>query len=219
MIDSKLDHIIVGAASLDEGTAYVKSILGVEVPDGGEHLMMGTHNKVMTLGNGVYLEIIAIDPKMLGPTHPRWFGLDDPAVAASLKNGPRLLTWAINTADIEALCSHSEITVGAVREASRDDLRWKVALTDDGRLSAAGFFPLCIQWLVNFHPSERMQDLECRLESINVYHPYPEWLRSVLDSIGSAQLVNILPVDINEMPRIDANISTPSGLAVLSSAC
>lgn len=218
MNDSKLDHIIVAAANLAEGADYVESILGVEVPDGGEHLMMGTHNKVMTLGNDVYLEIIAIDPRMLGPTHPRWFGLDDPAVAASLKHSPRLLTWAINTTDVEALCAQSEITVGVVQEASRDDLRWKVALTDDGRLSAAGFFPLCIQWLVDFHPSKRMQDLGCRLESIDIYHPYPEWLRSALESIGSQQLVNVLSADDGEMPRIDANISTPNGLAVLSSA-
>jgi hypothetical protein len=63
-----------------------------------------------------------------------------------------------------------------------------------------------------------MQDLGCRLESIDIYHPYPEWLRSALESIGSQQLVNVLSADDGEMPRIDANISTPNGLAVLSSA-
>jgi len=181
MLKTHLDHIVIAAANLAEGAAYAKSILGVEVPDGGEHLMMGTHNKVMRLGNDVYLEIIAIHPKMLGPTHPRWFGLDDPAVA------------------------------------SRDDLRWKVALTDDGRLSAAGFFPLCIQWQIDFHPSEKMADLGCRLEGIELYHPYPKWLQSVLASAGAAHLVNIHPSDSANPVRIDAIISTPGGVATLSS--
>ena len=138
-------------------------------------------------------------------------------MVASLENSPRLITWAINTDNLAALCRQSEISVGSVHQASRDDLRWKVALTDDGRLSAAGFFPLCIQWQIDFHPSEKMADLGCRLEGIELYHPYPKWLQSVLASAGAAHLVNIHPSDSANPVRIDAIISTPGGVATLSS--
>ena len=100
---TRLDHLVVAAASLEEGRAYVADRLGVDVPVGGEHRMMGTHNRVMTLGDGVYLEIIAINPELDAPDVPRWFGLDDPAVRVSIAASPRLLTWAVNTDDLEQL--------------------------------------------------------------------------------------------------------------------
>ena len=67
MLNTRLDHIVVGASSLESGAEYVEQALGVQVPDGGEHVMMGTHNKVTTLGDGVYLEIIAVNPRMAPP--------------------------------------------------------------------------------------------------------------------------------------------------------
>ena len=214
---TRLDHIVVGASSLERGAEYVEKTLGVQVPDGGEHAMMGTHNKVMTLGNGVYLEIIAANSKMAPPERPRWFGLDDPSVIASLERSPRLLTWAINTTDLHKLTAESDIVVGEIQQAERGDLRWKVALTDDGRLSAAGFFPLCIQWLVDFHPSERMADLQCRLLNINIRHRRASWLRKCLESIGADQLVTVEGCEDFEVSHLAATIQTPSGECVISS--
>jgi hypothetical protein len=37
---------------------------------------MGTHNRLLKLGEGFYLELIAIDPQAPPPGRPRWFGLD-----------------------------------------------------------------------------------------------------------------------------------------------
>ena len=217
MLNTRLDHIVVGALSLESGAEYVEQALGVPVPDGGEHVMMGTHNKVMTLGDGVYLEIIAINPLMTPPERPRWFGLDDPSVISSLEQSPRLLTWAINTSDLTRLTEQSIITVGDIQQAERGDLRWKVALTDDGRLSAAGFFPLCIQWLVGFHPSERMTDLRCRLLNINIRHRRAAWLRKCLENIGADQLVTVEPCEDSEVSCLSATVQTPAGERILSS--
>ncbi len=216
MLRSRLDHLVVAAHSLDAGAEFVRSVLGVSVPDGGRHEMMGTHNKVMALGDSVYLEIIAVNPDMTPPARPRWFGLDDPSVIRSLTDAPRLLTWAVNTDDLEALVTASHIGVGEVTAAARDDLRWQVALTDDGRLGAGGFFPLCIQWQMDFHPASRMPDLGCRLGELTLYHPYPDWLAQVLQSIGARDVVSIKGVDDPADARIVAAIETPGGSAVLS---
>ena len=217
MLNTRLDHIVVGASSLESGADYVEQTLGVQVPDGGEHVMMGTHNKVMALGDGVYLEVIAVNPRMTPPDRPRWFGLDDPSVISSFAQSPRLLTWAVNTSDLIALTRQSNIIVGDIQQAERGDLRWKVALTDDGRLGAAGFFPLCIQWLVDFHPSERMADLQCRLLDINIRHRRAPWLRNCLQSIGADPLVTVEACEDSEVSCLTATIQTPSGVRVLSS--
>lgn len=218
MTQSRTDHIVIGASTLKLGADYVEHILGVQVPNGGDHIMMGTHNKVMTLGDGVYLEIIAVNPELAPPERPRWFGLDDPNVISSLEKSPRLITWAINTYDLAALTRESTIAVGDIQQAERGELRWRVALPDDGRLSAAGFFPLCIEWLVDFHPSERMPDLNCRLQKLEIHHRRARWLQQCLASIGADRLVSINECDDSETALLTATIQTPTGSHILSSA-
>ncbi len=213
---TRLDHLIVAARSLDEGADFVESGLGVRVPPGGRHEMMGTHNRVMALGDGVYLEIIAVNPAMTPPARPRWFGLDDPSVIRGLTDSPRLLTWAVNTNGLEALLASSQVVIGGILEARRDDLRWKVALPDDGRLVAGGFFPLCIQWQMEFHPASRMPDLGCRLKSLTLYYPYPEWLQGMLAAIGADTEVVVEGVCDPAAARLVARIATPGGEVELS---
>ena len=215
---TNLDHLVVAARDLEAGREYICEMLGVDVPIGGEHKMMGTHNRVMTLGGGVYLEIIAISPDLQAPEIPRWFGLDDPAVRESIAQKPKLLTWAVNTDDLNQLVSGSAIPLGQIAEAQRDNLKWKVALTEDGRLPAAGFLPLSIQWLVDFHPSTRMADLDCRLEKLLLHHPRAAWLRSALASIGITDQVEVVKSTDHDLPRLQAVIKGPGGVVSLCSS-
>ncbi len=216
MWNARLDHIVVAACSLEEGAEWVESQLGIRVPPGGSHEAMATHNRVMALGPEVYLEIIAMHPGMAPPASPRWFGLDDPSVLHRLRESPQLLTWAVQTDDLTSLVRSSRITIGKIHQARRDQLRWKVALTDDGRLNAGGMFPLCIQWQMDVHPASRMPDLGCRLQSLTLFHPYPEWLRGLLNAIGVAEAAQIIEVNDPAASRLMACITTPQGLIELS---
>ncbi|MCW9034458.1 MAG: VOC family protein [Rhodospirillales bacterium] len=72
-----IDHLVIAAKTLEQGIDYLLEKLSVENPAGGEHLTMGTHNLIMSLGNGHYLEVIAIAPHLENPKWPRWFCLDD----------------------------------------------------------------------------------------------------------------------------------------------
>jgi hypothetical protein len=56
------DHLAIGAETLDEGVEAVEAALGVPLAPGGGHPAMGTHNRLLSLGPGEYLEVIAIDP-------------------------------------------------------------------------------------------------------------------------------------------------------------
>ena len=76
---------------------------GVTLTGGGKHAAMGTHNRVLKLGPGQYLEVIAIDPEGRQPDFPRWFNLDDPGFQARLKIRPRLITWVVRTDNVDAL--------------------------------------------------------------------------------------------------------------------
>jgi len=70
------DHLAVSALTLDEGVAHVESALGVALQGGGQHVKMGTHNRLLALGD-LYLEVIAPDPGLPRPDRPRWFDLDN----------------------------------------------------------------------------------------------------------------------------------------------
>ena len=88
---SRIDHIAVTAPSLALGAAWLEQVLGVAPQPGGEHPLMGTHNVLLRLGDDVYLEVIAADPRAAAPARPRWFGLDALEPASPTCRGTLLL--------------------------------------------------------------------------------------------------------------------------------
>ena len=56
----ELDHIVIAAATLDEGTQFTEDLLGVLLASGGQHHFMGTHNRLLSLGPKTYLEVIEV---------------------------------------------------------------------------------------------------------------------------------------------------------------
>ena len=212
---NQLDHIVIAADSLQQGVDYVRSRLGVDIPKGGVHQTMGTHNHLMQLANDSYLEVIAIDPEAAVPSRPRWFGLDQAMMRAALKRQPRLITWVMNTPDIRQLAEVANFDIGTPTALSRDDLKWEIALTDDGRLLADGMLPYCIQWHSEPHPSHGMADLGCILHALTIYHNRPRWIAERLEAIDASHLVQIETLPDSESPYLAATIETPGGLVVL----
>ena len=214
---NQLDHLVIAAETLEQGVDYIHSTLGVEIPKGGLHKTMGTHNHLMQLGNDAYLEVIAINPGGLSPEQPRWFSLDDDLMRESLRQQPRLITWVMNTTDIQQLHQKSAFSIGTPTQLSRDSLRWQIALTKDGRLLGNGLLPYIIQWHSTPHPSQAMADLGCRLRSLEIYHNRTEWLGSMLESIDADTLIGIHALADNESAYLSASIETPSGIKVMTS--
>lgn len=150
-----LDHLVVAARTLEEGAAWVESALGVRMQPGGKHPLMGTHNRLLSIGRGRYLEVIAVDPAAPPPGRARWFGLDEPAVRARLERGPVLLHWAERTDDLEAALRDYPERV-EVLDATRGDLAWRITVPADGRLPCGGACPTLIQWKGAAHPAGRL---------------------------------------------------------------
>lgn len=208
---TKIDHIVIGAESLRQGVDYVRNLLGVDIPYGGEHQKMGTHNHLMKLGGNVFFEIIAVHNEIEPPSYPRWFGLDDPFVRKQIEIQPTLLTWVVNTGDINQLIKQAKYSLGEPTLINRGNLKWYFGLPDDGRLLGGGMLPYAIEWLTEKHPSADMADLGCCLDSLEIRHPYTAWLESALESIGVLNLVKIVPLPKNEAPYLIAHIRTPNG--------
>ncbi len=57
-----LDHILWATPDLDQGCAEFSAASGVIPAGGGSHAGFGTRNRLTSLGEGLYFEVISVDP-------------------------------------------------------------------------------------------------------------------------------------------------------------
>jgi hypothetical protein len=211
---SELDHITVAAHTLEQGLAHLRTVLGIELPAGGEHPRMGTHNRVLRLGDAVFLELIAVNPAAPAPDRPRWFQLDDAQLQAELRIAPRLLTWVVRTHDIARTSRASERPLGEIEPMRRGELRWLITIPGDGTLPDGGMLPALIQWPEGPHPASRMPELGCTLDRFEAAHPAPAAYQRHLASIGAEQHVQV-SASSGPAASLVAHIRTPHGVRIL----
>lgn len=164
-MSTEIDHLIVAADTLDAGSAWCEATLGVTPLPGGQHALMGTHNRLLNLSSpafpACYLEIIAIDPAAPPPGRPRWFGLDQ------RPSGPPALVHAVARSRLLDMhrwgLINKGIDPGVPVAASRGDLRWQILVRPDGQLPGAA--PTLIQW-EGPHPADRLPDSGLRLQGV-----------------------------------------------------
>lgn len=203
----ELDHMAVFAPTLAVGVAHVRECLGVEVPAGGTHIQMGTHNHLMRLGKDEFLEIIAIDPDAAKPRQPRWFGLDTYS-----EHHARLGTWVLRSADLEATLHEMPPSVGQATRITRGDLSWKISVPDDGSMPFDGAFPSVLEWPSEPFPGSRMPDRGCSLQKLVVSHPNANIIKERLRHWLRDERVEF---HRNDKPSLEAYIQTPFGLRTL----
>ena len=170
----ELDHLVVTAPSLEAGLDHVEAALGVVVPAGGAHPLMGTHNALMGLGGGAYLEVIAPDPSARAE-RPRWYGLDHVA-------RPSLSHWVLRTNRLEAAMARAGPEVGKALAVTRGDLAWDLSVPDDGALPLGGALPSLIRWPDGKGPAGRLPDLGYRLEKFEVITPYEARINALMSA-------------------------------------
>lgn len=200
-----LDHLAVACTDLAAGAAAAEAALGVPTQPGGEHARFGTHNRLLSLGPQEYLEIIAINPAAEPPGRPRWFDLDNFAGA------PRLSTWIAACEDLPEALELAPKGSGARIPLTRGDLRWQMAVPDDGRLPFDGIFPALIKWDGPHHPAQRLTDHGVRLKVLRLSHPEPTALRKALKPLLGDPRIKI----VKGAPGLSAEFSTPAGKRLL----
>ena len=202
----QIDHLAICAETLAEGVSYVEDRLGVSMDQGGQHAFMGTHNRLLSLGPGVYLEVIAINPDAAPPDRPRWFDMDH------FKGPPRLTNWICRTDDLPRALALAPPGIGRAIAAARGDLRWQMVVPDDGKLPFDGACPALIAWDGNAHPAKALHDRNCRLQALEIQHPAAKELLSYL-----RPMLDLTGISIQQGPdkRLSTTIETPGGIRVL----
>jgi hypothetical protein len=217
-----LDHLVVGAATLEQGVAWCESTFGVTPGPGGRHAFMGTHNRLLRLVGDppltlpdAYFEIMAVDPQAPPPARPRWFGLDRPEVQAALAQAPRLLHWVVRTDDPEALRSRWAwlgLDPGPVESAERatphGPLRWRITIPPDGIPPGDGCVPALIAW-AGPHPAARLDPDAC-LRLVDLRWSCPARLPGRL-RVGAA-----LDLPAEGAGVLSADLAGPRGRATLT---
>ena len=200
----QLDHLAVAARDLDEGRAAVEAALGVTLQRGGRHARFGTHNLLLGLEDGLYLEVIAIDPDAPGPDGARWFDLD------RFESDPRLQCWICRSDDLDRdLARFAE--AGEVVPLARGDLSWRMAVPRGGVLPFDNLFPALLQWDGAAHPAARLAPSGCSLARLVVKHPEATALADALRPVLHDDRVAFETGPAG----LRAEIATPDGVRVL----
>ena len=223
-----VDHLVVLAADLASGVAWCERTLGITPTAGGEHPLMGTHNRIFNVASPThpraYLEIIAINPgapKAIPTSARRWFDMDDANLQAQVaQHGPQLIHWVASVPDVAAACtalSALDMDRGAVITASRPTphglLQWQITVRDDGLRLMDGCLPTLIQWGAA-HPCDSLPASGVQLEQLALQHPQAATLQAACNAVDVAASVLVTP---GAAPRLSAQLSTPRGPVTLTS--
>lgn len=224
-MSARIDHLVIVADSLEQGAAWCEATLGVAPGPGGEHPLMGTHNRLLRIATvnypQAYLEIIAIKPGAI-PARPlpsaRWFDMDSAALRKSVAEEPRLVHYVAQVPDVRAAVKalgDQGIDRGEVIQASRMTprglLQWQITVRDDGQRLFDGCLPTLIEW-GDTHPAAGLPDSGLSLHSLALTHPRAPQLQAAL------QPLDLLGVTVQDgPPNLCATLLTPRGRVKLES--
>lgn len=205
---TRIDHLVFAAPTLEEGCDHIEKLLGSRPLPGGRHSGLGTHNALLGLGPGVYLEVIAPDPTQSNLTREPWMG-------SGRVTTPRLIRWSAKAGDLPALLKQAGaagIDLGSVGGGSRQrpdgsTLSWQ--LTDPDVDPGDGVIPFFIDWGESPHPAATLPAVAtCR--GLRAEHPRAAALRKQLAVLGLE-----LPVAGGDQPRLIAELALPGGRTLL----
>lgn len=210
----ELDHVVLAAADLDTGEAWLRERLGVALSPGGQHLGWGTHNRLLQLGAGTYLELIAPDPSQPAPDAPRPFGLDDAAIRQRLAAGPLPVHWLVRSDALDADLAALRYDPGTARAMTRGALRWRITLRDDRAMPGDGLLPTVIAWDVppDAHPAARLPPAGVRLAGVRVAGPPP--VLAMRPAVNAAVSIDWTAADT---PALAFELHGPLGPVTLTS--
>nr|WP_321791992.1 VOC family protein [Caballeronia sp. J97] len=198
----RLDHLVIAACTLEEGALFVARKFGVETAPGGAHPLMRTHNRLLNLWGGAYLEVIAADP-LAAPVdtpRPRLFALDDPAMQRRLEtHGPQLVHWVVRVDRPKSLARWREQypdRIAPVAAMSRGGNTWELTVPDDGAFPAwqdagDGVLPSLIQWDTPRHPSGALPETGIALRTLTGFHPHAQAVSEQLAWLGATHLLRV----------------------------
>ena len=202
-----VDHFMWAAVDLDKATAEFENLTGVRPEFGGRHPGFGTHNALVSLANGSYMEVLALDPEQ---------SADNPIVReiAELQS-PEILAFHLQRSDLESIVEtlqELEIPFTGPLDLGRKrpdgtELRWRLLFPESPTFRHA--LPIFIDWMDAPHPSASAPS-GCTLTHFEVGHTRPEELKNIYRRLGVT-----VEVVKSENAHAKAILDTPKGEVIL----
>jgi hypothetical protein len=197
---AQIDHVILGIDDLDRGVQAFEAATGVKPVYGGKH-PGGTHNALVSLGEGIYLEILAVQE-----------GVTVEGNYAGLKALKTLtpIGWAVSSKDSTQLRNSlsaagiavSEPEAGSRITPSGSSLSWhSLALKESSAEK-----PFFIVWSEHTaHPSTTSPS-GCKLQQWSIASPHAKDLAQLRQALD-------LRVDVAEAkaPSMRLSLACPKG--------
>ncbi len=206
-----LDHLLIGAPTLEGGIRWLEERTGVRATIGGSHPGLGTWNALASMGPRQYIEILAPDPAQPGVETFYVPGLRD-------FDAPRVTTWAAAGVDLLSRFPASlpdDFSCEPARPGARvrpdgKRLAWTLAFPrhrEHGNFDGA--LPFFIEWeSLGNHPG-RSTPPGMTLRSLSIQHPNSESLTRALAALGIECAVTRAAASI----RVE--LETPRGIVVV----
>lgn len=174
------DHLLHAGPQLDPLVDHARRMTGVAPAPGGRHVGKGTHNALVGLNGGAYLELLAVDA-----TQPEGGAF---AEAISGIANASLHAWCVRCDDADALAIRLDAMGHApIRETMSRvtpdgvTLAWEL-LFPQGH-AFAGAAPFFIAWGVTPHPTSSLP-AAAFLDRLTVWQRDPQPLRTWLTAVG-----------------------------------
>lgn len=203
-----IDHLIVIAPSLDEGSDYIGDLLGIRPSFGGTHPGTGTSNALLSLGPRTYLEVIAPPAERLGTHLPLPFGLET-------GGPPRLSTWSAGVSGLASFAEQASaggIELGQCTRGERDTpngTRISWMFSDIYQPRHDGLFPFFMEWF-GPHPADTLS-AGCMLRQLDIANASDTVLANKVSTLGLQ-----VQVQSDTQAGLIAHIETAAGLVQLS---
>jgi len=171
----KIDHIVYAVLDLERAIDQFEMETGCRPIFGGYHTTQGTKNALVNLGDGCYLEFLAIDKDNKKITVNRWMGID-------LVSKPTITRWALKSNDLEkeakilkvANPNLAKITAGQRTMENGKTLNWK--LTMPLPKPKVELIPFLLDWSDSeVHPTDNLVQ-ECELIEMKFITQNPDYL-------------------------------------------
>ena len=189
----KLDHIVLGASTLEEGTEFVESILQEKLSDIGYHQGMGTHNRVIKISDKIYLEVVAINPEIRNIKKRMWFNLDDLNLQKKLQKSPQIIGYVV-----EKNNKTPQEYYDPFFNASRANYNWQFAMPTkknnilDIEIIETGIMPCVISWKSE-KPIFKMKKNQFEIVNFEIeLSESQQHFYAILKSFGEIEYVSVL---------------------------
>lgn len=121
----RIDHVVYAVSDLERAEVRFAREYGLEAAGGGEHPAFGTRNRILPVGFGEYIELMAVADE--SSKHPLAHALWE-----AVREGDRPLALCLRPESLDAAAKRLglDITPGERRNPGGEVVRWRLAGLD-----------------------------------------------------------------------------------------